>query len=350
MTIAQTGELTRRKPIRVWPGVAIVILQLLFRFVLPVVSPDQMFIGIMAGPLGAVAVVLWWLFFSRARWFERLGAVVLMVAALFATKQFVDVSLATGAMGYLFFFLAIPGLSVAFVVWAVATRDLPDGVRRVTMAATIILACGAWTLAKTGGFTASSFHNDLHWRWAKTAEERLLAETAHEPAALPVAPVAVPAAPVVPAKLATAPATIPSVTATAETGAGWPGFRGPHRDDIVQGVRIETDWSKTPPVQLWRRPIGPGWSSFAVNGNLIYTQEQRGPDEVVACYDATSGKPVWIHKDAVRFWESNGGPGPRGTPTLYNGRAYTFGATGMLNALDARTGAVVWKHNAAADT
>ncbi|HLJ94095.1 MAG TPA: PQQ-binding-like beta-propeller repeat protein, partial [Gemmataceae bacterium] len=344
------GELTRRKPIRVWPGVAIVILQLLFRFVLPVVSPDQMFIGIMAGPLGAVAVVLWWLFFSRARWFERLGAVVLMVAALFATKQFVDVSLATGAMGYLFFFLAIPGLSVAFVVWAVATRDLPDGVRRVTMAATIILACGAWTLAKTGGFTASSFHNDLHWRWAKTAEERLLAETAHEPAALPVAPVAVPAAPVVPAKLATAPATIPSVTATAETGAGWPGFRGPHRDDIVQGVRIETDWSKTPPVQLWRRPIGPGWSSFAVNGNLIYTQEQRGPDEVVACYDATSGKPVWIHKDAVRFWESNGGPGPRGTPTLYNGRAYTFGATGMLNALDARTGAVVWKHNAAADT
>ncbi len=345
MTTVRDEVPSSRRSLRLWPGVVIVTLQWLTRFGLPLVMPDAVPIAVIGGIVGGLGVVVWWVFFSRATWSERLGAVGLMIAAMFATQPITHESIATGAMGMLFAVLAIPFLSLAFVAWAVASRHLSDGPRRAAMVGTIFVACGVWTLVRTGGITGD-FDNDLQWRWAKTPEERLLAQPVAEPAVATIPekqeaiipkdqPVSIPTAP---------------VPSRVETVADWPSFRGRDRDSIVRGLRIKTDWSASPPVELWRRPIGPGWSSFAVRGDLLYTQEQRGPDEVVSCYRRTTGAPVWTHRDKARFWESNAGAGPRSTPTLGNGRVYTFGATGILNALNANNGKVVWSRNAASDT
>jgi outer membrane protein assembly factor BamB len=311
---------------------------------------------VLGGAAFGLVVVVWWLFFSRAPWPDRIGAIVLMVIAVIATKMVVHPSIANGMMGMMLPMYSIPALSLALVAAAVISRHLPIGARRALMASAIVIACLSFTLLRTGGITGDA-SSDLHWRWTETPEERLLAQD--EPTALTPAP----AEPLneTPSLVKTSTSdqpTTPEAKPTEKSSADpaeaktadWSGFRGPQRDGVIRGARIQTDWTGSKPVEMWRRPIGPGWSSFAVRGDLVYTQEQRGNDEVVSCYNLTTGEPVWRHKNTARFWESNAGAGPRGTPTLSNNRVYTFGATGILNALDARNGSIIWSRNAASDT
>jgi outer membrane protein assembly factor BamB len=279
-----------------------------------------------AGLILAVAIVVWWLFFSRLRWLTRVAGIVLIVAAIIALKPLVHVSISNGMMGAMLYIISIPVMSLALVGAAVAGQRLSRPGRLVATVVAVVVASGGLMAIRTEGMTGNA-KGDFQWRWTKSPEEILLAQ-GEEPLA--------------PATAAT--------TSAAGSETGWPGFRGPKRDGVVRGVRIETDWAQKPPVVIWRKPVGPGWSSFAVSNSLVYTQEQRGEKEVVSCYDLATGKPVWRHNDKARFWESNAGAGPRGTPTLHHDRVYTLGATGILNALDARTGAVVWTRNAAQDT
>lgn len=341
------------RPLRLWPGVTLAVLLLVLKVVVPLVAPQATPLGVLAGPLLGLLIGIWWAFFSRAPRVERWGSLLLIAAALFVTSRFLHVSIATGMMGYMFPMFAIPTAALGLVGAAVLTRHLPAGPRRIVIVTAIVIACGSFTLLRTGGFSGYIDH-DFAWRWSKTPEERLLAQASDEPSPPPAAaPAASPVAPVT-SESTTAPAAAPPETSSVippkAVAAEWPGFRGPARDGVVSGLTIGTDWATTPPAQLWRRPVGPGWSSFAVRGNLLYTQEQRGEDEIVAAYMLSSGKPVWRHHDAVRFWESNGGAGPRATPTVDGARVYALGATGLLNALDADTGAVLWSRNTAADT
>jgi outer membrane protein assembly factor BamB len=354
--------LTRKPYNRIWPGLATALL--VAGFAVPLLAPEGFLYALIAGLVGVLLLIVWWLFFSRVPWSERIGALVLMAAAVAATKPFLHVSIAGAGMGMLFYIHAIRLLALAFAVWTLAARSLTGRARWASMAATILVACGVWTLLRTGGISGGG-QSDFAWRWSETPEERLLARAPDERVgvAVRVEPVPVPAAPAeaktpeepLPARdpeetaEVSEPAPPPPDVAETRIEPEWPGFRGPARDGVVRGVSIEIDWSKSPPAEIWRRPIGPGWSSFAVAGDLIYTQEQRGEDEIVACYKAKTGEAVWMHGDAVRFYESNGGPGPRGTPTLHDGRVYAFGATGILNVLDAFDGALVWSRDVASD-
>ena len=328
MAPAPTDGASGRKPLRLWPGVLLVTVQWVSWLVVPVLftAPAAGFFGVGAGLLIGVLVLLWWVFLSRALWLERLLAVVVVVVAMAATRLFLHESVATGNVGIQQFIYAIPVVSLAFVLWAVVTRNLSDQIRRVSMIATVVVTCGVWAFVRSDGLTGDGAAQ-LAWRWSDTAEERLLARAGDDPVG----------------------ATSVQTAVVTDDEPEWPGLRGPDRTGILPGVRIATDWSTSPPVELWRRPVGPGTSAIVVGGSLLYTHEQRGDDEVVTAYDRTTGEPVWRHRDTARFSDSYVGAGPRATPALGGGRVYTFGATGILNALDAATGAVVWSRDAAAD-
>lgn len=324
-----TPQNPTRRPVLLWPGIAGLVVQWLVWFVIPLVYPSAGPVCVIGGLLGGLVILIWWLFFSHASWPERLGALALIPIALSVTWRLVHKSIAGGMMGLLLFIYAIPLVCLALVAWAVVCGRLLDGRRRVLLVTVVLLACLPLTLVRTDGITGDSA-SQFAWRWSPTAEQKLMAQAADG----------------LDHKKATPPA---EANSPAMIEPQWPGFRGPERDGVVRGSRIDTDWSASPPVRIWSRPVGPGWSSFAVQGDLFFTQEQRGDEELVTCYRVSTGELVWKHSDPARFWESNAGAGPRATPTLWAGRVYTFGGTGMLNALDARNGALVWSRNAASD-
>lgn len=170
-----------------------------------------------------------------------------------------------------------------------------------------------------GAYTGSGFPR-LVWKWSPKAD----------------------------AKLSGLAAIHPNVISTAEPNESlpdFPEFLGPGRTNVVQGIRLATDWKSHPPKELWRQPVGLGWSGFAIVGGRAITQEQRGENELVVCYDLLSGQPVWAHTNKVRFSEMLGGAGPRATPTIVSNRVFALGATGILDCFDLSEGKPVWSRD-----
>ena len=125
----------------------------------------------------------------------------------------------------------------------------------------------------------------------------------------------------------------------------YPQFQGPGRDAVVSDLRLATDWSSRPPRLLWHRPVGPGWSAFAVSGMTAVTQEQHGDQEAIIAYHLLSGDILWRHDIPARYSNPIAGTGPRATPTVSGDRVYAMGARGTLTSLDLADGRPFWSRN-----
>lgn len=125
----------------------------------------------------------------------------------------------------------------------------------------------------------------------------------------------------------------------------WPQWRGRNRDGISTEKGLLKTWPRGGPPLAWRGAgAGDGYSSFAAANGRLYTLGARGSTEYVIAFDAATGKKLWETAHGSRF-RNDQGDGSRGTPVVDGNRVYSLGASGDLSALDAATGAQVWKVN-----
>jgi outer membrane protein assembly factor BamB len=275
---------------------------------------------------GAVALLLllfliWWLTNRSLPGKERLAVLAAaIIGGVIALLVLRDPSVLAPAV----LFYAVPIIITAMTFWLVVTRHSSPAWRRLGLFGIPLVAWIASDLVRMDGLSGENTPV-FRWRWSPTGEAQFLAERGRvdqekQPPKLPDA------------------AAAPAVAGPHD----WPRFRGPNADGAVHGVRISTDWDQSPPKLLWRRRMGPGWSSLTVVADRIFSQEQRGEDEAVVCFAADTGDELWSHEDKARFYEALGGAGPRATPTFADRRIYALGATGILNCLDAATGELQW--------
>lgn len=311
-------------PIRIWPAVIISIIALTVFIASHLVGEPTMtrLITVFVSPLvGALLVLIWWLGFSRARgrdkWLGVLG-MALLAGAL---------ALLAEPVGRIF--IALWGISITAMImvfyWAL-TSNVAPAMRRRGLMITALCASVPWLCVKTTGQNGEGLLTfDL--RWSNEAAESLASWR----------------------DLGVKPNETALVLPARVSKEDWPGFRGPNRDGVYRGDASLTANDIKDMTVRWRHAVGAGWSSFCVVGPAIYTQEQRGNEECVVCYELDTGAERWVYALRDRFDDVSGGPGPRATPTYLDKRLYTYGPQGHLACLDAATGTVIWAVEAATD-
>ena len=211
---------------------------------------------------------------------------------------------------------------VSLLLWFLRESGHATAVKQMVLGGLlglVVVAAGSLRIERVSGDLVPEFA----WRWAPSRDRLLRTQPAAAPAA--------------------------DAVAWAASPGDFPRFLGPAGDLGLDGPALDLDWTGRPPRQLWRRPIGAGWSGFVTCGDHAVTLEQRGDDEVVSCYSLPTGGPEWAVSVPARHETVLGGVGPRSTPTVRDGVVYAAGATGWLHAIDGATGRVLWKKDVVAD-
>lgn len=124
--------------------------------------------------------------------------------------------------------------------------------------------------------------------------------------------------------------------------ADWPEFRGALRDGVAAESGLLRAWPEAGPEELWRVPLGEGFSGIAVVGDRLFTAFVDDGSEWLAAFAAADGAELWrlrLDREFVDPW----GDGPRATPTVADGTVYAVSSLGQLVAADAASGAERWR-------
>lgn len=124
--------------------------------------------------------------------------------------------------------------------------------------------------------------------------------------------------------------------------ADWPQWLGPKRTGISSETGLLTSWAANGPTVVWKKELGEGFSGISVADGRVYTMFSAGEDEFAICFDEETGREIWRFKTGAKFYERQGGNGPRSQPTVDGDRVFVLSAEGWLYALNAKDGKKLW--------
>ncbi len=134
-----------------------------------------------------------------------------------------------------------------------------------------------------------------------------------------------------------------AVTVAAVDAQDWPQLLGENRNGHYVGPPVDVSWDGGSPPELWRRAVGAGFAGPVVSGDRLILFHRLDRREVVEALETANGETVWRHEYPTSYRDDFGfDEGPRSVPVVADGRVFTFGAQGMLRALDLETGDLVW--------
>ena len=128
--------------------------------------------------------------------------------------------------------------------------------------------------------------------------------------------------------------------------ADWPQFLGPERNGVYRGPALAESWPAKGPTVAWRKTVGQGFAAPVVVQNRLILFHRQGAQEIVDALDAATGASVWRYQYATTYRDDFGfDEGPRAVPVVADGIVYTFGAEGQLHAVNLATGQRVWSED-----
>jgi outer membrane protein assembly factor BamB len=134
------------------------------------------------------------------------------------------------------------------------------------------------------------------------------------------------------------------VTATVVlSAADWPQVLGPTRNGVYNGPPLAPSWPTSGPRRVWQKSVGEGFAGPAVAGDRLILFHRVMDQEIVEALDVKTGEGRWRYAYTTAYRDDFGfDEGPRAVPVVAAERVYTFGAEGVLTALDLNTGRKIW--------
>ncbi|HWE01568.1 MAG TPA: PQQ-binding-like beta-propeller repeat protein [Tepidisphaeraceae bacterium] len=130
----------------------------------------------------------------------------------------------------------------------------------------------------------------------------------------------------------------------------WPCFLGPTHDAFSRETKLLEKFPPGGPAVVWEMTKGEGYAEPVIAGDRLVLFHRVENNEVVDCLNASTGERFWRFQYPTAYQDRYGYcNGPRSTPSISDGKVFTYGAEGKVHCLQLNNGNPLWRRDLLAE-